>query len=310
MDSQVTVIIPCLNVEDYIDDCLNSVLSQGSAVAEIFVVDNGSTDTTLARIDAWQSAHPERRVHLIQEQNPGAPAARNAPLQDVKTEWIQFLDADDLLLPGKLLRQLEWAGPDVDVLVDSYITLNGNRDKATKIETAREVEVGLMRSSLGITSSNLWRTASIKRVNGWDVTRTSSQEYDLMLRLYQQGARFQFVDTARTLIQGRTHGQISQSDPLNRWRNFVEIRKKILLSLDFSGLSTESQQQAFEGLFFGLRMLYPVDPATSLRVHRELLSPRRFRPQPSTHTTRWYCLAYRWTGFAGVERLKRFVKGN
>jgi glycosyltransferase involved in cell wall biosynthesis len=309
MDSQVTVIIPCLNVEDFIDDCLNSVLSQGNVVAEVFVVDNGSTDRTLARIDAWRSAHPEQRFHLLQERKPGAPAARNAPLHDVKTEWIQFLDADDLLLPGKLRSQLEGAEPDVDVLIDSYISLNGNREKATKIDTAREVEVGLMRSALGITSSNLWRTASIQRVNGWDVNQTSSQEYDLMLRLYQQGARFQFVDTARTLIQGRTHGQISQSDPLSRWRNFVEIRKRILLSLDFSGLSTASQLQAVEGLFFGLRMLYPFDPATSLQAHQEFLAPRRFRPQPSSHTSRWYCLAYRWMGFAGVERLRRFVKG-
>ena len=53
-----TVIIPCYNVEDYIQDCLDSVLRQGDVVHHKFVVDNNSTHSTIAQVKAWHNAHP------------------------------------------------------------------------------------------------------------------------------------------------------------------------------------------------------------------------------------------------------------
>lgn len=308
-DSLVSVIIPCLNVEDYIEDCLYSVLAQGRVVRDVFVVDNGSSDSTVSKVEAWGVAHPECSLKILSSNTKGAPAARNLPINQVRTDWIQFLDADDILLPGKLQQQMNHITPHADVLVDTYLLLNGNRNRVFKITTAEEVEVGLMQSALGVTSSNLWRTEMVINVDGWQESQSSSQEYDLMLRMYQNGAVFRFIDSTRTLVQGRIHGQISQSDPQMRWQTFVETRVRILASVNFSVLSSDSQYKVLDGLFFGLRMLYPFDSVMSLRYHDQYLVSRGFRPRPSSHSGRLYCLIYRLIGFVRVEALKRVIKG-
>ena len=100
----VSVIIPAYNVEAYIAPCLGSVLAQSYPKLEIICVDNNSTDNTLQKLEALREKHPE--IILLTEEKQGAPAARNAGLHIAKGEWIQFLDADDILLPGKISRQV------------------------------------------------------------------------------------------------------------------------------------------------------------------------------------------------------------
>src|SRR5262245_30498803 len=96
--NKATVIIPCHNVEDYVVECLGSVCEQGAVVHHIYCVNNNSSDRTVEIIEAWQVEHPDVKLTLLDESKPSASAARNAPLAHVETEWIQFLDADDLLL--------------------------------------------------------------------------------------------------------------------------------------------------------------------------------------------------------------------
>lgn len=98
---QATVIIPCFNVEDYIQECLNSVLLQGKAVHHTIVVDNNSTDSTVSKVQEWHQAHPTFPLTITEEKKPGAPAARNNPLSQVATKCIQFLEANNLLEEAK-----------------------------------------------------------------------------------------------------------------------------------------------------------------------------------------------------------------
>ena len=88
-----TVIIPAYQAAAFIERCLDSVLLQGEAVAEVFVVDNASTDGTGAVVERWLARHDLPTWHLLHEPTPGACAARNAPLERVSHHWIQFLDA-------------------------------------------------------------------------------------------------------------------------------------------------------------------------------------------------------------------------
>ena len=117
---KVDVIIPCLNVEGYIEECLDSVKLQGKSVRKVFCVDNNSTDKTVSTIQNWTRQNPELDLELLHEQKPGACSARNKPLSLVETEWIQFLDADDILLEGKIAFQLIQT-EDCDVIYDSSL---------------------------------------------------------------------------------------------------------------------------------------------------------------------------------------------
>jgi glycosyltransferase involved in cell wall biosynthesis len=96
----VSVVIPCYNAERWIGKAIESCLAQSHAPDEVIVVDDGSTDDSSVIIARYAS-----RVHHVRQDNAGAPRARNAGFALSRGEFIQFLDADDFLLPGKLEHQ-------------------------------------------------------------------------------------------------------------------------------------------------------------------------------------------------------------
>src|ERR1035437_9648809 len=98
----ISVVIPAYNASRFIAATLESVLSQSLPADEILVVDDGSTDNTVA-IAAWFP--PPVRVLSIP--NSKAGAARNFGVSQAQTEWVAFLDADDLWEENKLERQME-----------------------------------------------------------------------------------------------------------------------------------------------------------------------------------------------------------
>ena len=99
---KVSIITPLYNKAAYITETMRSVLSQTYSEWEMLVVDNGSTDGSWEKAQALQ----ESRIRLLQSPKQGPGAARNYGLDFAQGEWIQFLDADDLLEPEHLEQQL------------------------------------------------------------------------------------------------------------------------------------------------------------------------------------------------------------
>ena len=102
MPPQVSILIPAFNAERWIADTLRSALAQTWPRKEIIVVDDGSTDCT--HKVARQFASPS--VTIVQQEHMGAASARNAALALSQGDYIQWLDADDLLSPEKIQRQV------------------------------------------------------------------------------------------------------------------------------------------------------------------------------------------------------------
>lgn len=98
----VSVVIPCYNAERYIVATIESVLAQDQPEIEIIVVDDGSSDRS---VELVRAAFPQVRV--AQQANQGVAAARNNGIRLATGEWIAFVDADDIWLPGKLAAQFE-----------------------------------------------------------------------------------------------------------------------------------------------------------------------------------------------------------
>jgi glycosyltransferase involved in cell wall biosynthesis len=99
----VSVLIPAFNSARWISESLESVLSQTDANLEVIVADNGSSDGTPDVVRQGFGG----RVRVVHEATRGAGAARNRLLDEAKGDFLQFLDADDLLEPGKIRRQLD-----------------------------------------------------------------------------------------------------------------------------------------------------------------------------------------------------------
>lgn len=101
MSYQVSVIIPVYNGARLLRRSIESVLRQTRPVAEILVIDDGSTDRTCEIVRSYGAP-----VRLISQQNAGAAAARNHGAREATAEWLAFLDHDDEWLPNKLELQL------------------------------------------------------------------------------------------------------------------------------------------------------------------------------------------------------------
>lgn len=99
----ISIIIPAYNVEVYIKECIHSAFAQTHKPIEVICIDNNSTDNTWQKLKQLHEKYPS--LLIDKELKPGAPAARNKGLALSKGEWIQFLDADDLLLPEKIEHQ-------------------------------------------------------------------------------------------------------------------------------------------------------------------------------------------------------------
>lgn len=91
----VSVIIPVYNVQDYLEECVQSVQDQTYPNVEIILVDDGSTDKSGALCD--ELAAKDGRIHVIHKENGGLSDARNAGLKLAEGEYIAFVDSDDIL---------------------------------------------------------------------------------------------------------------------------------------------------------------------------------------------------------------------
>lgn len=89
----VSILIPCYNVEKYLDQCLDSVINQTYKDLQIVIVDDGSTDKTLEIAQSY--ANKDSRIELYHQENKGVSAARNELLRHIKGEYFLFVDSDD-----------------------------------------------------------------------------------------------------------------------------------------------------------------------------------------------------------------------
>lgn len=102
MEPLVSILIPAHNAEAWINDAIRSAIAQTWPRTEIIVVDDGSTDQTLAAARNFES----NNVRVVTQPNQGAAVARNTALSLAQGDYIQWLDADDILHPRKIERQV------------------------------------------------------------------------------------------------------------------------------------------------------------------------------------------------------------
>jgi glycosyltransferase involved in cell wall biosynthesis len=110
MKPLVSILIPAYNAEQWITDTIRSALAQTWPWKEIIVLDDGSTDRTLAVAKQFESDE----VRVLTQPNQGAAAARNNALALSRGDYIQWLDADDLLSPEKVTHQMQRAAQTSD----------------------------------------------------------------------------------------------------------------------------------------------------------------------------------------------------
>lgn len=307
MTQKATVIIPCFNVEEYINECLDSVKKQGSVVEHTYVVDNNSTDRTVSNVLEWQASNPEFQLTVCHERKSGAPSARNHALKHVKTRWVQFLDADDLLVQNKLAEQIT-LNPDADVICGGA-QHRGVTGEVSQTLPMSQTALALIKGKSGITSSNLFSTAAVKKVQGWDTTKKSSQEYDLMFRMWQDGATFSADPRVRAIIRARPRGQISSQDKVGNLVRFIELRNRMLEAfLSQMALSPAETEDVQQFLFNSIRHLAAFDSMEANRLYDLTFGKTRFIPHVNSNNSRAYVFSFKLVGFRKAEIFKATLR--
>lgn len=189
----VSILIPCFNAERWIGQAIESALAQDGPAIEVVVVDDGSTDNSLAVVRQFGD-----RVRWETGPNRGGNPARNRLLALARGEWVQYLDADDYLLPGKVSRQAEFIAThdETDVVYGpitvDYWSASGSRLELLPLPATRDEWILLAGWWLPQTGAPLWRRQALLDVGGWRPDQKVCQEHDLYLRLLQGGKRFSY----------------------------------------------------------------------------------------------------------------------
>jgi glycosyltransferase involved in cell wall biosynthesis len=203
MDQElISVIIPCYNQAQFLDEAIESALAQSYRRVEVIVVDDGSTDDT-ATVAA---RYPD--VRYIHQANRGLAAARNTGIRHSRGGYLAFLDADDLLLPTALARGWDWlrAHPDHAFVSGHYrFRCAGGVRLAPRLHPAESDPYGAMlrRNHITMHGSVLYRRAAIIDVDGFDSSLRACEDYDLYLRLARL---FPFGRHNGVVAEYRQHG--------------------------------------------------------------------------------------------------------
>ena len=116
---RISIIIPVYNAEDYLDRCIQSILSQDFNSYEVILVDYGSTDSSSLICDRYSET--DARFRTLHKTNGGVSSARNAGIDLAKGEYLMFVDSDDALMPDALKTMTEGLDGE-DMVLGGYVS--------------------------------------------------------------------------------------------------------------------------------------------------------------------------------------------
>jgi glycosyltransferase involved in cell wall biosynthesis len=190
----ISVLIPAYNAAQFIDRSIESVLNQTHRDIELIVVDDASTDHTATIVRRW--AESDSRIRLIQNsRNAGISVSANVGTEAARSQWIARLDADDIMLPTRLERQLRAAVDDPKVVAWGTYAFQINRDGVrvgtieigpTSIaEYNRLLETGSIIFVLN--STMLYRRKVVLEAGGFHTIFDSAEDVEMVSRIQRRG---------------------------------------------------------------------------------------------------------------------------
>ncbi len=232
----VSIIIPCYNGEQYLEQTLQSVQWQTYKNWECIVIDDGSTDRSAEIIGRYLAQ--DQRFRYYKKTNGGLASARNIGIDLVQGDLIQFLDADDILTDNRLERCVTHfdANPDCVVAYSDY-TLFTIRMGFFKILPGKIPDVDQTKSFLFEFNKTfvvpihayLFRAALVKQ-NKFDETLHSfAEDNEYRIRLSLQGIIFQFIDEI-LVIYRMNELQVTSQEETKIFQNMLQELNKYKLN--------------------------------------------------------------------------------
>ena len=243
--SKVSIISPSYNSSKFISNAINSILFQKYKNIELIIVDDGSTDITERivnkykyKIDSkyYKLLDIDRKIKYYYKKNEGASSARNFGIQKATSEFIGFLDADDIYLPGMIsecLKMFKKGNYDL-VSVDNYkVFYDGDEEIGRVIENYDWIEIDsealfctfLKIGAIGGIHKAFFRRSVFDRVGLLDTTLKVYEDLDLWVRIAKHG--FKWGHIRKPLLEYNHRGSGTSLFSYSKHRN-LDHRLKIL----------------------------------------------------------------------------------
>lgn len=312
MQPKVSILIPCYNAERWIAQAIESALSQTYPDQEIIVVDDGSTDNSLAIIREF-----EDKIFWETGPNRGGNVARNRLLELSNGEWLQYLDADDYLLPDKVEKQVCYLSevPRTDILyspsIFKHYQVNGSSQEVLPIPEPFDPWILLARWFLPQTGSPLWRKQALLDVGGWKPEQPCCQEHELYLRLLMAGKTFEYFSEAGSVYRQWSEETICKRDKPEVLRQRLAIETKLEKHLETVNLLTADRQSAInQARFECARKIWLEDPLWAKRLVRQIHKQQRTFSPGGAAAPVVYQWIYKILGFDIAEKVAMFRRKN
>lgn len=231
-----SVIIPLYNKELSIRNTIQSVLDQTFQDFEVVIVNDGSTDSSVAVVESFT----DPRIRLIHQKNQGVSAARNKGIKEAKNDWIAFLDGDDLWKDMHLaiLRHMIVQYPHNKVFCTSYIKSNkevkGEPDPSLIVIDNYFEEA--IRYNFFWTSATCLHHSVFQKVGVFDIRLTRGEDLDMWAR----------IGRAYTFIKSNMVTAIYRTDAENRSILSFNLDKTRIYHYDFDSSTTLEETQYYK----------------------------------------------------------------
>jgi glycosyltransferase involved in cell wall biosynthesis len=234
MKPLVSILIPAHNAEQWIAETLQSAIGQTWARKEIIVVDDGSRDHTVQAAARFAS----KQVQVVSTANQGAAAARNHALRLSQGDYIQWLDADDLLAPDKIEQQLialEAMDNHKTLASCSWAYFNYRSQNARFVPTSLWQDLSPVEWLLTKMGENLhmqtatWLTSRelVDAAGPWDTRLLSDDDGEYFCRVLLASKGTRFVPEARVFYRITTSGRLSRVGASDRKKDALLVSMKL-----------------------------------------------------------------------------------
>jgi glycosyltransferase involved in cell wall biosynthesis len=287
----ISVVTSVFNGEAFLGQAIESILDQSFLDFEFLVIDDGSTDSTPKIISNY--AHRDKRIRVVRHDNRGRAESLNIGIGLASGKYIARMDADDVALPHRLEKQIEFMeqNPGVGVLGGAYDLINVNGDVINRVRPPledTEIRSLMLRYNPMCHPTVVMKKDIALASGGYRAALLDADDYDLFLRMAE---RSKLANLQESVLQYRLHaGQVSvrnlkhqtfcvvaaryaasvrgsgRTDPLS---NVTEISAELLSSF---GVAAEEINYSLSGAYsYWIETLGQSDPEGSLRMIQELL---------------------------------------
>ena len=203
----ISVILPVHNAEKYISTAINSILTQTVTDFELIIINDGSTDDSLDIIKSYQLI--DTRIRLFSQENKGLVTSLNNGINFAKGVWIARMDADDIALPQRFEKQLQWLEQTGADICGSWVQFFGTSDKRILKHPCSDaaIKMNLLFGSPLAHPTVFMKTNLIKELR-YDPNWDKAEDYDLWERADRAG--WKMTNIPEVLLLYRQHdAQIS-----------------------------------------------------------------------------------------------------